>query len=447
MIRRIPGGGGPVEDVVALPAPAAGGEYQWLNILPGGRGALVAETPAQQSDDARYTLRAVDLRTGRVGATLQGVAGQYVAEAEALVYVTTGGTLMALPFDVAALATRGRPVPVFGGIDVRYGSTDLTVAGGSLAYALAGINSAETLVWVDRSGAMTAVDTAWHDPELESFALSPDRTRLAITISSEAGFGRDDIWIKQLDRGPLSRLTFGGLGNSAPSWTGDGRYVSYTSDRDGRTSLWRRRADGVGSEELVADVGRDILEARWSPDGAWLVASVGDPPSRDILVMRLGTDSTLHPLLAEPYDEWKPSLSPDGRWLAYVSRETGTAQVFVRPFPDVEQGKWQISADGGDDPVWSGNGRELFFRSEDGSAIYLADMARGPALTARRTLLHEPAGTEFEINSDDRMFEVSADGRRFLISTQGRGDQTGDLVIVQNFITELRAALAAGKAP
>jgi hypothetical protein len=113
----------------------------------------------------------------------------------------------------------------------------------------------------------------------------------------------------------------------------------------------------------------------------------------------------------------------------------------------VEQGKWQISADGGMDPVWSGNGRELFFRSPDGRVINVADMARGPALVTRRTLLHEPAGTEFEANADDRMFEVSADGRRFLISTQGTGDQTGDLVIVQNFITELRAALAAGNAP
>ena len=154
-----------------------------------------------------------------------------------------------------------------------------------------------------------------------------------------------------MDRGPLSRLTFSGEANQAPAWTADGQYVSYSSLRDGRWSLWRRRADGVGSEELVADVGRNVNEARWSADGAWLAVAVGGPPSRDIMVMRLGADSALRPLLAESYDELQPSISPDGRWLAYVSSETGAREVFVRPFPEVDQGKWQISQGGGDEPA------------------------------------------------------------------------------------------------
>ena len=222
--------------------------------------------------------------------------------------------------------------------------------------------------------------------------------------------------------------------------------MSFSSLRGGKRKLWRRRADGVGEEDLVADAGRDIVESRWSRDGAWLLVSVSGPPSNDILAMHLGVDSTLKPLLAESHQELKPALSPDGTWLAYVSNESGTAQVFVRPFPDVQAGKWQISLDGGTDPLWSADGRELFFRTLDGDGLLVADMARGPALADRRMLTRASPTTGFELNRADRMFEVARDGRHFLVSIDGSEDLSGDLIVVQNFIVELRAALAAGKA-
>jgi tRNA A-37 threonylcarbamoyl transferase component Bud32 len=445
MVRRVPGAGGPPEDVVALPAPAAGGRYLWLNILPDGHGALVAEEPQASSDDSQYKLHVVDLKTGHISTTLQGVAGYYVAEADALVYVAPEGTLMAAHFDLGKLSVRGRPVPLFGNVSVRGIDTDLTIASGTLAYALPGVNSAETMMWVDRSGSATPVDTAWHDPELEAYALSPDGTRLAIGIaSSESGPGRMDIWIKQLDGGPLSRLTFSGEQNESPAWTADGKYVSYSSLRGGPWSLWRRRSDGVGSEELVADVGRNVIDAHWSADGRWLLVAVGGPPSRDILVMEIGSDTALRPLLAESYHEVQPSVSPDGRWLAYSSTETGDREIFVRPFPDVDDGKWQISQGGGIEPVWSRDGRELYYRS-DRNTINVANMANGPGLASHRVVVRAPAGVEFERNGQDRLFELSRDGRRFLINTAGTGDRSGNLVIVENFITELRAALAAEK--
>ena len=443
-IRRVPAGGGALEDVVALPAPGKGGRYGWLSILPGGRGALVGEEPG---DDPQRKLHVVDLQTGRIANTLQGLLGYYVAEARALVYVAPEGTLLAATFDLGKLAVLGRPVPLFGNLAVRGNDADLAIAGGTLAYALPGTNTNETLMWVDRAGAMTPVDTAWHDPELEAYALSPDGGRLAIGIAtSDAGAGRIDIWVKQMDSGPLSRLTFGGESNQAPAWSADGGYISYSSRRDGHWSLWRRRADGVGSEALVADLDRNVLDARWSTDRAWLVVAVGGPPSRDILVMRLGTDSTLRPLLAESYDELQPSLSPDGRWLAYVSSETGAREIFIRPFPDVDQGKWQISQGGGAEPLWSRDSRQLYYRSDNGDAVNVADMTRGPAMAAHRVVLRAPIGVAFEQNVNDRLFDLSRDGQRFLINTQGIGDRSGDLVIVENFITELRAALAAGVA-
>ncbi len=441
IIRRVSGGGGPIEDVLTLPDAGSGREYHWLRVLPGGRGALVTAF-GESGDLSATTIRAVELRTGRIGAELQGVGGEYVADAEALVYVTEDGTVMAVSFDVGRLATRGRPQALFGRAEIRNQQTELTVGGGTLAYAFEGTNANEQAIWVSRDGgAQTLVDPNWSDPELESYSLSPDGGRVAITIINAS---RGDVWIKQLDRGPVNRLTFGGTRNEAPSWSDDGRWVSYVSTRDGRRSLWRRRADGVGAEERIADGGRGFTEARWSRDGRWLVASVEGPPSRDILAMRVGTDSVPGPLLAESWGEWSPALSPDGKWIAYVSNESGQPQVFVRPFPAVQDGRWQVSTESAVNPVWSADGRELFYRTEAGQAINAADMSRGPASLTRRVLVRSPPEGRFETNPIDQMFEPSRDGRRFLMVRQGAGDTSGDLVIVQNFTTELRAALKAG---
>ena len=160
--------------------------------------------------------------------------------------------------------------------------------------------------------------------------------------------------------------------------------------------------------------------------------------------MRVGRDSVLRPLLADTWNEWSPALSPDGRWIAYVSDESGEPQIFVRPFPSVQDGRWQISTERADSPVWSSDGRELFFRSEDGQAVLSADMSRGPASVTRRELVRSPVEVNLETNALDRMFDPSRDGRRFLLVRRGSGDMSGDLVIVQNFLTELRTALKAG---
>jgi eukaryotic-like serine/threonine-protein kinase len=449
-IRRVSGNGGPSEDVVRLPATENGSAYQWLTILPGGRGAIVGVRPAVRGDVSRYMLHAVDLKTGRLGASLPGISARYVAEAHALIYVTSDGSLMAVPFNLSRREVKGRPQALATGVSGRGGETDLDAAGGMLVYALQGVNGTERMGWVNRAtGVAQVVDSTWGDTEFESFAISPDGSRLAVTVGGRAATdqtnqGRFDIWLKQLDHGPITRLSFGGETNSNPSWTPDGKYVTYASTRGRSRSLWRRRADGVGAEELVVDAGRDIIASNWSPDGVWLLLSVARPPSLDILVKRVGVDSIAKPLLAEPHHEWKPTLSPDGKWLAYVSNESGAGQVFVRPFPNVQDGKWQISLNGGTDPLWSANGRELFFRSFDGDEIFAADMSRGPGMAERRRLFRALTGG-YELNTPDRMFDVSRDGQRFLLSINADTDVSGNLIVVQNFTAELRATLASGK--
>jgi Periplasmic component of the Tol biopolymer transport system len=221
---------------------------------------------ARGADQSQFTLRAVNLSTGQLGATLPALAARYVPESKALVYVALDGALMAVPFDVGTLRPQGHPVALLSGVSFRSGETDLDIAAGTLTYALQGRNGTEYMAWVTRAGgAIQALDSTWDDTEFESYALSPDGRQLAITIggttaSSASNQSRYDVWLKQLDRGPLSRLTFKGEENGDPAWSGDGRYVSYASRRNGRRSLWRRRADGVGEEEKVADPGRDVVE-------------------------------------------------------------------------------------------------------------------------------------------------------------------------------------------
>ena len=243
-----------------------------------------------------------------------------------------------------------------------------------------------------------------------------------------------------LDRGPVSRLTFEGEFNTAPSWPPDGRWVSWVSRRGGRVGVWRKRSDGVGSAEEVMTLDRDVQEARWSKDGDWLVLSVSGPPSQGILAMRLGTeDSTPVSMVDGPANELHAAVSPDGRWLAYASDESGRREVYVRPFPAVDEGKWQMSTDGGVEPLWSPDARSLYFRNLGGDRIEVVDMSLDPSSATRRLLLQLPANFAFEQNPNDRLFDILPTGDRFVMIRQGEGDRSGKLVIVLNFFEELRA--------
>jgi serine/threonine-protein kinase len=387
----------------------------------------------------------VNLETGKLGPALPGVAGVYTSSGH-LVYVTYDGTVMGVGFDPGSLTTTSRPVALIQGLDVRFaGFTDFaTSETGTLCYATSGLNAAEDFLWASRAGVLSVVDPDWNDREFEEYELSPDGKHLAVTISG----ARRDIWIKQLDRGAKSRLTFGGTANWSPTWSPDGRFVSFVSDRGGPSSIWRRRADGVGAEERIASLPQDIVESRWSRDGKWLLLSVSGVPSMDLYAMQLGVDTMPRLLLGETYDEGLPALSPDGKWLAYVSAETGSPQIFVRPFPAIQDGKWQISTDEGDGPSWSRDSKELLFRSPGGGMIYSVDMSRGPGQASPRIVVQLPATSQFETNGlGGHMFEMSPDGSRFLMVRQGAGDQSGHFVVVQNFFTELRAATASSREP
>jgi serine/threonine-protein kinase len=437
-VYRVPAAGGAAERVTRLQGPA-GAAYDWPAVLPNGKGIILTVGPGRTtavSTADQLTVQVFDLATGAARGAVTGAFGRYAPTGH-LVYATADRVLLAAPFDQGSLTFTGRPVALLEGVDVRIqGITDIALSpAGTLAYTTRSLNAPEAVSWIGRDGSVARVDPAWtRDWEFEGLALSPDDRRAALVI--EAG-NRGDVWIKQLDRGPLSRLTFAGDYNAAPTWTPDGRFVTYVSLRQGSRAVRRVAADGSGGDSLLFELDRDIHYAESSRDGRWLVVSVGGS-SDDVLALRVGQDTLPQPVLAEAFDEFLPALSPDGRWLAYVSNESGRNEVYLRPFPDTRLGKWQLTTDGGVEPLWSPNGRELFFRSLDRSAILSVDLRGGPAAATQRVVARLPASDDFEGNPRNRLFAASANGRFLMIQRANATDVSGDMVVVLNWFTELR---------
>jgi Tol biopolymer transport system component len=305
------------------------------------------------------------------------------------------------------------------------------------------------LVWVDRDGRETPVDPDWPFAHVffggnAGWALSPDGTRLAVGRNTESG---DDIWVKQLPAGPALRVTFDSGAEFRPRWMPDGRSVVFGSVRDSARGLHRRNADGTGTDQLL--LAGDIYEAAVSRDGRWLVAraggQIGAAGARDIGIMRLGTDTALTPLLATQYDESEVALSPDGRWLAYVSDETGRPEVFLRPFPEVDDAKFQVSLNGAQSPLWSRDGTELFYLGLDRTLTAVAVAPRpDPKLGERRALFKldrdfYPPGREYYTP-----FDVAPDGRFLMARRQRTRDGLqAPLLLTTNWFSVLRQQLGA----
>jgi Tol biopolymer transport system component len=256
----------------------------------------------------------------------------------------------------------------------------------------------------------------------------------------------DDIWIKTLPQGPVSRLTFSEQMDLLPQWSSDGRSLIYRNGPLGEGFLWSMRADGTGTPSLVFD-GFNAAKAVPSPDGEWLVLRkagvVGDESARDILGLRPGVDSVAVELIATPeFWEQAPAISRDGRWLAYSSNETGRHEVFVRPFPNVDDGKWQVSIGGGTNPMWAHNGEELFFADPANFSLEVARFS-APSGTFRveglGTLFALPPGQfHFPSNGNNDFYDVAPDDERFLMARNFGSSGSVSLVLVQNFFEELR---------
>jgi len=403
--------------------------------LPGARGVLFTVC---SSGCVGLSLHVLDLRTGRHRVLLNDAAGGILLPGDLLLYVRRDGTGLVAPFDLDKLTLTAPGVPVLEGVPVTNGAARLTASQtGILVYEQGATANDIQPVRVSRQGTVSPIDTAWHGP-FNSFAVSPDGRRVAVGVGLEVG--KLDIWIKQLDRGTFTRLTFGGM-NRRPAWSPDGRTVAFIHDTGTTSVVYQRAVDGSTPQHPLARLGRQVQEVTWSPDARWLVLRTdnGAAGAGDIIGVRTSGDTTPVPLVADQFTEIHPTISPDGHWIAYTSDESGTQEVYVRAFPATAAGRWQVSNGGGFQPRWSPDGRELYFGSGDRLMAAEIRAAKGFEVTGLRTVL-SPAG--FPTDRFHQTYDVLPGGQGLVFP---RPWQTGPaaaaptVVEAENWLADVRA--------
>jgi serine/threonine-protein kinase len=434
-IARVRASGGPIEQVTEPEQNRLHGDYQ---VLP-DRDLAVFAVFEGTGFDAR--IDAVRLSTGERKTVTAG-ARPFATPTGHLVFASLSGDVMAAPFDGDALELEAPPVTLVNGVSMgNWGSAYSVSESGTLAYVVGEIGDLHELVWVNRNGEATPVDPSWRfEPGSSAgWSLSPDGNRIAVR---EQGQG-SAIWIKDVLSGARSRLTLEEGLHRRPRWTADGQAVTYLAGTDADLNVWSRRADGTGDAELLLDFAVGIAEGFWSPDGVWLMLRPGsgaDLGLRDILGIRLGADTTMTTFVAtREFAEESPALSPDMRWLAYSSDETGRPEVYVRPFPDVDAYRVLVSRAGGVKPVWSHDGRELFFVSGETRELMAGEVRSTPRfeVASVETLFTLP-GTYVLARTAD-FYDATPAGDRFLMARRVDigGTAAPQLILVQNWFEEL----------
>jgi serine/threonine-protein kinase len=442
--------GGAVRRVVT--ADSIGRAIESVTPLPDSRGALfeacVGVTACTQVETWIY-----DHLHGGVRLLLAGASRMHYLPSGHVAFLQGDGTLAAAPFDLRTLQITGAPVLVRANAatDAVRGGMVVSRDGGTLLYAAGSVvRSPELLpdiVLVDRSGQVTQVPggDSLRAVGNGGLNLSPDGRFLAFD-QEDAATGRTDVFIKALPDGPVSRLTFERNQNIRPAWSTDGREILWVSEQNGIQELWRQRADGSGQPERAFGEQRPVWDGRWSPDGGWLIYRTDDlaPGAGDILALNL-RDSSVVTVAGTQFEETGPELSPDGRWIAFSSSRSGRKEVYVRPFPGVEGGQWQVSVDGGTEPRWNRNGHELFFWNARGEMVAAAVTLEPSFGVTSRTVLF--GGSWFR-NDDSHFFDVFPDGRTFIALRLNLTDADvaasrshGELVLVRGWGAELRQRL------
>ncbi len=437
LVRILPSPKSKEDDVTVLDTAAGEVAHRFPDLLPNGKGLIF--TVFYGAKGRTGTAIAVgDLASRKHTILVPGIHARYSVSGH-LVYVTENATLMAVPFDGASTKVIGEPFAIAEGLRrAGLGTGDVEISrAGTLMYSVGGSAEVSELVWVARDGKATPVDSSWRI----SFAfptLSPDGRRLAITVF--AGL-ESDIWVKQLDKGPSQKLTFEGMNSQYPTWTPDGKSVTYFSNvRNGgiEYDLWTKRADGSGQAALQLTFTKSLAEALWSRDGKWLIfrTNGGTAGLGDIYAIRPGIDSNPVPIAVTRFQELSPTLSPDGRWLAYSSNETGQHEIFVVPFPNAGSAKSPVSTHGGSEPRWSNGGGELFFRDGAGNMVTV-DVKTSPTFSFGPVRTLFPASV-YAATLGRRQYDVSPDDRRFVMVRQLDSRAASKVVVVDNWFEELK---------
>ena len=433
---QVPAAGGEPEPLTVLDAGKKETSHRWPQVLPGGEAVLfTSSSEGEDFDQASLELFLLKTKERRL-LHKGGSYGRYVPSGH-VVYANKG-TLFAFPFDLASLTATGSPAPVLEGVSsnrVEGGAqVDFSEAGTLVYVAGEALSNGTTVVWVDSKGKATPL---WDEAkEYGQPALSPDGKRLAVTIEKE---GDSDIWIYDLARGVPMRLTFEKGVDALPVWSPDGETIYYSSAQDDRHGLYRRPADGSGKPEQVLKREKAVWMNSISPDDKVLAFSENE----DIWLLPLGGGEP-KPFQAGPAIEGNARFSPDGRWIAYGSNESGTFQVYVRPASG-DGGKWQISTGGGAGyPQWSGDGDALYYRTgEDVVKATVATTGGGFHAGRPEPLFRGPY--QFTGDGLDR-YTVAPGGERFVMLQRSEvaSSEHEHLRVVLHWFEDLRRVFAPG---
>ena len=359
--------------------------HAFPQMLPGNQAVLfVATRGGVPGNSDTSDIEVLNLETGSRSVVQRGSGfGRYIPTGH-LAYVVNDA-LFAAPFDRATLRVSGSATPIAadlqsGALTWSSGSTRFSVSNtGTLAVLRAGADaSGYPVVWVDRDGSTTPL---WEEVgQYGQPRLSPDGGRLALTVSQD---NNADVWVYDIEREVSTRVTFDDASDADQVWSPDGRFLAFSSEREQPRSVYRTRADGSGEVERLTTGDRIAFPWSWSDDGRRLVyGEVHPETSGDIWVLPLDEDREPEVFANSEAFEAHAALSPNGRWMAYMSRESGAPEVYVRPYP-TSPGKWLVSTDGGGQPRWSADGRELFYRSDSGIRVVAVDPA-APTFTYDR---------------------------------------------------------------
>ena len=446
-LSRVPAAGGDLSTLTTLNEAEKEISHRWPQAMPDGKSVIFTVfTQAMPSADEAL-IAVADLATGEHKVLHRGgYYGRYVPTGH-LVYLHEG-TLFAVPFDPDTLEVSGSAAPIVQGItaSVSSGGAQFTFANdGTLAYVSGELGVPEyPAIWVDRNGQVTKL---WETPA--SYAnprLSPDGNRLSFSILEGSNW---DVWVYDLEREVATRLTFHDGYDADQIWTPDGEYLIFTSDRNGAANLYRKRADGSGEAEALTEGELQMYPISLSPDGKVALAEA-NAETLDIYTLPLDGSSEPEPYLVTSFLERDPVFSPNGRWVAYASNESGRPQIYVRPYP-AAGGRWQVSDGTGRWPIWSRDGNELFYRTNEG--IMVADV--------------ETEGPTFRVGKARSLFEgrfrgglqgiavagfvfpdyhVAADGERFVMfpDDDDRMAKT-QATFVFNWFDELEDTLPTGQ--
>jgi eukaryotic-like serine/threonine-protein kinase len=411
--------------------------HRWPEFLPSGKGllfdssSLAGPSPTGQVSKIGAQSLAGDRRDLLTG----GFRPRYAASGH-LLYVQ-GSNLMAAPFDPEKLTLLGPSVVVQEGIavDLNNLSAEYSISStGTLVYVPGSAGTRQLkLVWVDRSGSEQPVAAPTHNYVLPR--ISPDGLHVAVGIEE----GESQVWVYDFGRDALTRLTFGGGLNVDPVWTPDGNRIVF---KGAANRMYSQPADGSAEPEVLtsSELSGNNVPGSWSPDGQVLTFMEINPNTGyDVYILK---DGKPQPFVNTASLETAPRFSPDGRFIAYASDESGRLEIYVRPYPG-PGGKWQVSTEGGSEPVWNPKGRDLFYRS--GNKMMAVDVATQPGFTAGKPkVLFEGSYVPTPRSFPD--YDVSPDGKRFLmLKADAQAQGPTQINVVVNWFEELKRKVPTGK--